>query len=781
MIYKEEIDSIVEENIMRYSGETFDRAFPFYADGFKPVVRRIIYSMWENRVYDFKKSAKSVGTTMGDYHFRGDTSIYDALVKMTEESFYVNYSYVTGQGNFGSITGDPPADKRYTECKISEFSRDVITDEIDQYSINYKPTEDFKNQEPVYLPTKIPLALLQGSSGIGEAFSFSIPPHNIDDVVKMVIRYIHNPQITNKELTHDIIPDFPTGGIITTPDSLRNFYDAGNAVTIVLRSKYELLRDSHTIKIIDLPFTVDYSKVKQSIVEKAKAGNLILSQIENVYEEPIQSDEYIMSCLIKCKSNSNLNEIVTELMKRTPLQITLYLKPMVGLGQKVKESSVRDIIHVWYKVRVDTKRRKYMYETTALKKKKHISEGLYRVYSQLNNIIAIIRKGDTKDRVIDTLVNAFDLTRIQAKGICEMTLISLSRQSENNLLETIKNCEEQIEKLNQLAQSIDQVIIDELIWLKNKYAKPRRTEIGHSKSSEKEPMFISNGIILFSKTCLSVFNSTVFKANILNGIKPVHTPLGRKREISGYHDIHESFGEELKGVIIFLNNNSSQFFKSKDLLSNQWTIVTAEKEPIVAAVPYYSDNHQIIIVSNENKIKRVPIADYLSSRAIKNSSVKNAKLVIPSTSHIFITNSHSQTLLLPIEEIPTLSRTASGVLIKYDKRDQLFVNSVNQDHDTCLFSFEDNEHNGFLGSLDIVSIQAGKRTHFPKKYFDIPNLTVRGIGVFQYDKNSVCALISKTTVKKYNISMIKKFKTPKRTNFIAIGSVKFYQLDGIEK
>ena len=771
MIQKKDITNIIEENITRYSSETFDRAFPFYKDGLKPVVRRIIYAMWEAKAYDFGKSATTVGITMGKYHPRGDTSIYDALVKMTEESYYVSHPYITAQGNFGSVTGDPPADMRYTECKLSEFCIDVITSEIDGYSVDFKSTDDFRNKEPVYLPSKLPLVLLQGSFGIGEAFRVSIPPHNIEDVSKMVISYINNKNISIEELTKGIFPDFPTGGIITNYKNLIPFYLKGDQTTIEIVSNTEIIRDNYAIRIVDLPFGVNYLKIKQAILNKIKSGNTIFSGISNIYEEPLKNNEYIMSCLIKCSKNvSNLPEMLHELIKETPMRSTFFIKPMVGLGKKVKDVTVKDIIKMWYYTRVDTKTRKYNYELANIRKHKHIYEGILLIYSHMDDIIKLIRNSKSKENAIRELTVKYTLSNIQAKGICEKQLISLSNFSKDALENNINECNKNILILNNLLKNIDNTIITEVNTLKEKYKKPRRTKINSNNTSiSKKGIFLSQGIILYTKNSIAVFDSTIVNINILNGIKSANIKGAKKQEIIGYHNIGDIYGEELKGVIVFYDNETSQFIDSNKIYKNIWKLLPNEDYNIIAVIPFYDSKDECIILSDTNNLRKVKVNEFISSRIISVKNVKLIQLINDKIEAIMLVDNESGYLCIDADNISTVSKNSIGVNTYYSgKNKKIYLNSIFEPQDICILGFKNDEEVGFIYSIYKNNLNLSNKNNKPKRIINIPNLLVTGVGAINNESLSI-GIIGVNNIKKCKTITIKKANVPIRSGIIPIG------------
>ena len=246
--YNEDIDMIdaARRNIFRYALETFTRAFPSAYDGLKPVHRRILHSMYENKYFNFTKVAAISGGVLLASHPHGSSSVEDALVRMGQP-WVMNYPYIEGKGNFGTQDGDGAAAARYIEAKLSQFARKVIFDDLDDVSVNYIDNYNFTRKIPDYFPTRIPLVLVNGIDGLGEAFRVSIPPHNLNDIADICIKYIKNKNIANEDLVDGLFPDFPTGGEITNGEALVKFYKEGIPTSINIRGKANLDRDTNTI------------------------------------------------------------------------------------------------------------------------------------------------------------------------------------------------------------------------------------------------------------------------------------------------------------------------------------------------------------------------------------------------------------------------------------------------------------------------------------------------------------------------------------------------------
>jgi DNA gyrase subunit A len=564
LIEKKEAWDIVLNAISDYSMATNKRAFPSYADGIKPVARRILFIMWQENITHFKKVSYVSGTTIR-LHPHNDVSVADALVLLAQP-FTINEPYILGQGNFGSEMGDPAAAGRYIECKLSPFAQEVMTNEIDKYSIDYVENYDNTSLEPVYLPTKLPLVLIQGSFGLGEAFVTSIMPHNITDVINCTIRYVKNHNITLKELVKGVYPDFPTGGIITNKSELEEFYSLEatevekqlkqkKRFNIKYRGKVELDEENYTILITELPYGVSSQAIKDRIIQEVKENNNpILSNIVNFGNRNVKNRIYHE---IICKKNSNLQEIVNNLYEKTSLSTSSILSSIVSFDKTLRRLSFKDIIEEWYKVRLKTKRRKYNYEHSDLQNKIHILHGLKTIYDYKNEVVKLIMGCNDKNDAIDKLVKTYKLSFVQAKGICELQMHTLTRMSKEKLDFDINKNEKDIKDLEYKLYNIDLVIIAELEELNRKFGHPRRTTVinldDKKKIEEKKELLLLNTI------------DTVYLIDRigLNNTKTVQESIYSKKPVLGSYKI--TSGEN---IAIFTANNGLKQVKMGDFTPN---------------------------------------------------------------------------------------------------------------------------------------------------------------------------------------------------------------------
>ncbi len=458
------------------------RALPDVRDGFKPVHRRVLFGMdglGLRHTSQTKKSARIVGEVLGKYHPHGDSSVYDAMARMAQD-WSLRYPLVFGQGNFGSMDGDPVAAMRYTEAKLSKLSDEVLAD-LDKDTVDFQNNFDDSLQEPTVLPTKVPLLLLNGSSGIAVGMATNMAPHNLSECCDAICAYIDNPEITVEELMQYVKgPDFPTGGIIQGRQGIKDAFETGRG-RIVIRSKTDIeVSESgrETIVVTEIPYMVN----KREMIEK------IAELVENKKIEGISyiNDETTMKgvrIVIKLKKDANSNVVLNTLFKYTPLQSSFSVNNVTLVNGRPRTLNLKDLIKYFVKHRHEVILRRTKFDLDKAQKKAHILEGLLKALDVIDEIIRIIRASKSVDDAKNELIQTFAFSEAQATAIVEMRLrqlTGLEREKLQNeydeLMKFINYCEEV------LASESKQfgIIKDETLEMKEKYGDERRTEIALS-------------------------------------------------------------------------------------------------------------------------------------------------------------------------------------------------------------------------------------------------------------------------------------------------------------
>ena len=458
------------------------RALPDVRDGFKPVHRRVLFGMdglGLRHTSQTKKSARIVGEVLGKYHPHGDASVYDAMARMAQD-WSLRYPLVFGQGNFGSMDGDPVAAMRYTEAKLSKLSDEVLAD-LEKDTVDFQNNFDDSLQEPTVLPTKIPLLLLNGSSGIAVGMATNMAPHNLTECCDAICAYIDNPEITVEELMHYVKgPDFPTGGIIQGRQGIKDAFETGRG-RIVIRSKTEIeVSDSgrETIVVTEIPYMVN----KREMIEK------IAELVENKKIEGIAyiNDETTMKgvrIVIRLKKDANSNVVLNTLFKYTPLQSSFSVNNVALVNGRPRTLNLKDLIKYFVKHRHEVVLRRTKFDLDKAQKRAHILEGLLKALDVIDEIIKIIRASKNVEDAKNELMETFAFTDVQATAIVEMRLRQLTGlereklQSEyDELMKFIRYCEDVL--ANESMQF--GIIKDETLEMKEKYGDARRTEIALS-------------------------------------------------------------------------------------------------------------------------------------------------------------------------------------------------------------------------------------------------------------------------------------------------------------
>ena len=458
------------------------RALPDVRDGFKPVHRRVLYGMEGlglTYASQTKKSARIVGEVLGKYHPHGDSSVYDAMARMAQD-WSVRYPLVFGQGNFGSMDGDPVAAMRYTEAKLSKLSAEVLAD-LDKDTVDFQNNFDDSLQEPTVLPTKLPLLLLNGSSGIAVGMATNMAPHNLTECCDAICAYIDNPEITIEELMHYVKgPDFPTGGIIQGRQGIKDAFETGRG-RIVIRSKTDIeVSESgrETIVVTEIPYMVNKREMIEKIAELVETKKV--EGIAYINDETTMKGVRIV---IRLKKDANANVVLNMLYKYSPLQSSFSVNNVALVNGRPRTLNLKQLIKYFVKHRHEVILRRTRFDLEKAKKRAHILEGLLKALDVIDQIINIIRSSKNVEEAKSELMATFSFTEAQATAIVEMRLRQLTGlereklQSEyDELMKFIRYCEDVL--ANESMQM--QIIKDETMEMKEKYGDERRTEIALS-------------------------------------------------------------------------------------------------------------------------------------------------------------------------------------------------------------------------------------------------------------------------------------------------------------
>ena len=474
------LEEEIKQSYLNYAMSVIvGRALPDARDGLKPVQRRILYAMMELGVrhnQPFKKSARIVGETMGKYHPHGDAAIYDTMARLSQD-FSMRYTLVDGQGNFGSIDGDPPAAMRYTEARLHALGEEMLAD-INEDTIDWGPNFDESLQEPLVLPSRIPNLLVNGSTGIAVGMATNMPPHNLGEAIDVCCAVLDDPEVELGELmTLMPGPDFPTGGIILGRDGIIDAYRTGRG-KIIVRGRVEIeepKKGKRAILITEIPYMVNKTNFIETIAKGAQTG--IIDGISDLRDE---SDRNGMRIVVELQRDADPNLVLRQLYSRTQLQTTFGVINLAIVDGGTKELPLKDMVLIFLNHRREVVRRRTEFRLRKAEDRRHIVEGLLRALDAIDRVIAIIRGSSDAATARSNLVSELDFTEIQAQAILDMRLQRLTGLEREKLDDELAQLLMDIERYHSILSShvvLDSVVKSELQEVKAAYSDKRRTDI----------------------------------------------------------------------------------------------------------------------------------------------------------------------------------------------------------------------------------------------------------------------------------------------------------------
>ena len=510
-----DIKNEMEQSYLDYAMSVIiSRALPDARDGLKPVQRRILYAMVDMGIRpdsEFKKSARIVGEVLGKYHPHGDSAVYDAMARLAQD-FTIRYPLVEGQGNFGSIDGDPPAAMRYTEARLAPYSMELLND-IDENTVDFTRNFDDTLDEPIVLPSALPNLLLNGSSGIAVGMATNIPPHNLGELVDAIV-YLLDQWDEYDEITADALmrsihgPDFPTGGIIVLEDErneLVSAYATGRGKLMVRGRVHveDMGRGRTRLIITEIPYQVNKNGLIERIALLTREG--VLDTITDLRDE---SDRQGMRIVIELSKSADAEDVLRKLYKHTPLQVTFGIILLALVDNQPRILTLKQALRVYIDHRLDVIKRKITFELGKAEQRAHILEGLLIAIQHLDAIIKIIRNADDENDARTKIMDKYKLDREQTQAILDMPLKRLTHLEQDKLLKEFHDLEERIKEFQELLaspQKIRKVLIDNQLALKQKYADPRRTQIavlGEGISSKE--VLTANELVRAEPICIGM-------------------------------------------------------------------------------------------------------------------------------------------------------------------------------------------------------------------------------------------------------------------------------------
>jgi DNA gyrase subunit A len=686
------------------------RALPDVRDGLKPVHRRVLFGMNELGVYSnrpYKKSARIVGEVLGKFHPHGDTSVYDAMVRMAQE-WSMRYPLVEGQGNFGSVDGDSPAAMRYTEARLKKLAEEALAD-LEKNTVDFKPNFDDTLEEPTVLPSKIPMLLLNGSSGIAVGMATNMAPHNLSEIVDATCAYIDNNDITIEELmTHIKAPDFPTGGVIYGYQGVIDAFETGKG-KIILRSKTEIeVTESGREKIIvaEIPYMVNKAEMIKKIADLINE-----KKIEGISYINDESDRSGMRIVIILKKDAVANVVLNNLFKHSQLQSSFPINNIALVDGRPRILNLKQLIKYFVRHRHEVIIRRTQFELEQAEKRAHILEGLLKALDHLDEIISIIRNSKTPDEAQNTLIERLELTEVQARAIIDMRLRSLTGLEREKLQSEYDELLRLITHLRAiLADSLIQmqVIKDELVEIKEKYGDERRTEIVHNAEEFNPEDFYADEDVVITISHLGYIKRTPlteYRTQSRGGV-------GSKGSTTRDEDfIEHIYVTSMHNTMLFFTENGRCYWlKVYDIpegtksskgraIQNVLNIEPNDKVKAYMNVKRltdkeYVENNYIVLCTKKGIIKKTKLEAYSRPRTngvnaitIKDGDQLLEALLTNGNNEILIASREGKAIRFNEKKIRAIGRTGAGVkAITISESDEVIgmVCVDNQDEENIL-------------------------------------------------------------------------------------------------
>lgn len=677
-IYDYSLEEIMSKRFGDYSKYIIqDRAIPDVRDGLKPVQRRIIYAMSkDNNTADkkFKKCANAVGIVLGKYHPHGDTSVYDALIRLSQ-NWKQNEILVEVDGNNGSIDGDPPAAYRYTECRLSKISEELLgdVDKFEMMKINFAPNFDDTKLEPTVLPARFPNLLVNGCTGISAGYATNMPPHNLGEIIDATIKRIDSPNCTLDTIMGIVKgPDFPTGGIVEGLDGLKKAYETGRGKINVL-CKYEFVKEKGKDKIVieEIPFEVN----KQQLVLKIDEIR-IDKKIDGIQEVRDESDKDAnLRIVIDLKAGANKELVMNYLLKNTDLQTTYNYNNVTIVNRRPRLLGIIPILDAYITHQREVVKKSSEFDLEFTKKQFHITEGLVKAISILDEVIRVIRASKNKADAKDNLVKEFEFTEVQAEAIVMLQLYRLTNTDIVTLENKLKELEEEIKRLEGILSDqtkLDGEIKSTLRRIKKEYATPRKTEIRDTITDIKinlEDMIPDERVVIVLTAdgyLKRVSQKSYGASDDDTGLKPGDTPL----------NIYEA--STLDKLMILTDMGNYLYIPIYDIPELKWkemgkhisNIVTVSPdEKVIAAfvVNGATKSENLITLTRSGMIKKTPLGQYNVTRYNKEIcgiKLKPGDAVVSAsleTNEFLIVTEMGYALRFVTSEVPPSGVKTSGV------------------------------------------------------------------------------------------------------------------------
>ncbi len=718
------IESEMKKSYLDYAMSVIiGRALPEVRDGLKPVHRRVLFAMRElkndwNKAY--KKSARIVGDVIGKYHPHGDTAVYDTIVRMAQD-FSLRYPLVDGQGNFGSVDGDPPAAMRYTEIRMMRMAHEMMED-LDKETVEFTPNYDDSMTEPCVLPAKVPNLLINGSAGIAVGMATNIPPHNLFEVIEAAKAVIDNPNLTAQDLLEYIPgPDFPTAGIIYGTNGIHEAYTTGRGI-IRIRARAVIEKDKRTgretIVVAELPYQVNKAKLIEKIADLIRK-----KQIEGVRYIRDESDREGMRIAVGLKKDQFAEVIINQLYKHTRMENSFGIIFLAIVNNRPQQLSLKKILEHFILHRREIIIRRTRYDLKKAEARAHILEGLKIALENLDDVVFLIRESKSPEEAKKGLVRTYDLTEIQAQAILDMRLQRLTGLEQEKILEEYKNILKDIAWYEEILSSerlVKNIIKDELTQIQEEYGDQRRTEIVEStKEITIEDMIVEEDMVV------TISKSGYIKRNPITLYRQQHRG-GKGKTAMGVKDddfIASLFVASTHHTFLFFTNQGRVYWcKVYDIpqagrmsrgkaIVNLLNLGKDEKLTTVLDVPAFEPGYYVIMATRSGLVKKTDLMAFSRPRSggiIALSLVPGDELIVAritdGTQNVFLGSTMGKSIRFHESDVRPSGRVARGVRGLSLGKDDRVVGMEVLSHGQKLFTATENGY-GKRTSIDEYPLQ----------------------------------------------------------------------------
>lgn len=756
------IEEGLQQNYLTYAMSVIiGRYIPDVRDGLKPVHRRILYSMFESGVKSgskTRKSAKVVGEVLGNYHPHGDGAVYQALVRMAQP-FAMRKPLIEGQGNFGSIDGDPAAAMRYTECRLEKLSEELLTD-IDKNTVNFIPNYDSTTTEPFVLPAGYPNLLVNGSIGIAVAMSTSIPPHNLGEVIDGTCALIDNPNITVEELYTKYIkaPDFPTAGGIFGMDGVRKAYKTGRGVFYIRgKTSIENLKNGkEAIIITEIPYNVNKTNLIEKIAQLVKDD-----KIKGISEIRDESNKEGIRIVLELKKNTIANIILNKLFMHTSLQVSFGIIMLAIVNRQPKILSLKEVLQHFVAHRKEVLIRKTQFDLDKANQRLHIVQGLLKAIDNLDEVIKLIRASQNTKEAKETLMKRFELSDVQSQAILDLRLqklTALERLSLENENEDLLKRISYFQKILSSDEEQYKIIKEALNEIKAKFSDKRKTEILMDVSKD-----IDIEATIKPEDCAIVVSSEgMIKRTSLQAYRT------QKRGGRGKNGANIRSDEEIDHLFISNTHNYLLFFSDKGkvyylkVYEIQESSITArgkslksflnlekdEKIQSYLEVKEFSDEEYVFFVTRNGKVKKTTVKSFVNAKrrgitaiTLDESDALVNAMKTDGEQEVFLATLKGRGLRVQEAEIRPMGRAAQGVIGIRLKEDNHVIGAVLVDETKSLLAITEK---GYGKRVNFKEFMAHQRGTLGQRYYSISDKTGDVAAIAEPNEDAEVIVITKS-------------------------------------